>query len=202
MRRSEQQGVPAVRTPSTLLRTLGRVALWSVVALLLLRGANDVLAGEAPAPVTRETRAGVVSWPDDEARAFAVDFTRAYLSYSPRYPQRYARGVLAFVSPDVADSVVPRFAQRHSRQVVQNALVARVERQDDRHALVTVAATLASRSVSTRYLTVPVARDSRGGLTVYDLPSFAAPPARAQVRLPEPEPLSGVERAEIEDVLT
>ena len=203
MRRStEQQGMPAVRTPATLLRTLGRIALWSVVALLLLRGAGDVLAGDAPAPVARESHATAVAWPDDEARAFAVDFTRAYLSYSPRYPQRYARGVLAFVSPDVADSVVPRFAQRDSRQVVQNALVARVEREDDRRALVTVAATLASRNVSTRYLTVPVARDARDGLTVYDLPSFAAPPARGQVRTPEPEPLSGAERAEIEDVLT
>ena len=202
MRRSEQQGAPAVRTPATLLRTLGRVALWSVVALLLLRGANDVLAGDSPAPVTRESRSIALSWPDDEARAFAVDFARAYLSYSPRYPQRYARGVLGFVSPDVADSVVPRFAQRDSRQMVQNALVAHVERQDDRRALVTVAATLAARSVSTRYLTVPVARDGRGGLTVYDLPSFVAPPPRAQVRLPEPEPLSGIERAEIEDVLT
>jgi len=86
-----------VRTPATLLRTLGRVALWSVVALLLLRGANDVLAGDAPAPVTRESRTTALSWPDDEARAFAVDFTRAYLSYSPKSPDGYASSVRSFV---------------------------------------------------------------------------------------------------------
>src|SRR5438552_11375323 len=60
-------------------------------------------------------------------------------------------------------SVVPRFAERHSRQVVQSAVVARVAGVDDRRALVTVAATVASRGVATRYLTVPVARDARDG---------------------------------------
>jgi hypothetical protein len=184
------------------MRALGRAALWSLVALLLLRGAGDVLAGGAPAPVVHASRAAAVSWPDDRARAFAVDFTRAYLSYSPTYPERYARGLLPFVSPDVADSIVPRFAQRRSRQVVQNAVVGGIARVDERRALVTVAATLVSHSVTTRYLTVPVARDARGGLTVDDLPSFAAPPEHGQLRSPDTSPLPGAARAEIEDVLT
>ena len=54
-------------------------------------------------------------------------------------------------------------------------------RLDEGRALVTVAATVVGGSASTRYLTVPVARDARGGLVVYDLPSFSAPPARGQV---------------------
>ena len=49
---------------------------------------------------------------------------------------------------------------------------------DDSHALVTVAA---AATGGTQYLTVPVARDARGGLVVSDLPSLAAPPARASV---------------------
>ena len=119
--------------------------LWCVVALLLVRGAGDVLAGDEPPPPATGARAAAVSWPDDEARAFAVDFARAYLSYSPRHPDRYARGVLPFVSADVAGSVVPRFAQRGSRQVVQSAVVARTAAGGDGRALVTVAATVVGR---------------------------------------------------------
>jgi hypothetical protein len=66
---------------------------------------------------------------------------------------------------------------------------------------VTVAAAVVGREVSTRYLTVPVARDADGGLTVYDLPSFSAPPARGRVESVEVEPLSGVQGAEVQDVL-
>jgi hypothetical protein len=184
-----------------MLRNIGRVVLWGVLALLLVRGAGDVLAGDELPPPASGSRAAAASWPDDEARAFAVDFTRAYLSYSPRQPNRYARGVLSFVSPDVAGSVAPRFAKRDSRQVVQNAVVARTALVGDGRALVTVAATVASREVSTRYLTVPVARGAGGGLTVYDLPSFSAPPARGRVEPVELEPLSGAQGAEVQDVL-
>jgi hypothetical protein len=184
-----------------MLRRIGQVVLWCVLALLLVRGAGDVLAGDRPPPAASGSRAAAASWPDDEARAFAVDFTRAYLSYSPRHPNRYARGVLPFVSPDVAGSVAPRFAKRDSRQVVQNAMVARTASVGDGRALVTVAATVVSREVSTRYLTVPVARGAGGGLTVYDLPSFSPPPARGRVERAELEPFAGAEGAEVQDVL-
>ena len=177
------------------------MVLWCVVALLLVRGASDVLTGEQPPPRAPGSRAVAASWPDDEARAFAVDFARAYLSYSPRNPDRYARGVLPFVSSDVAGSVVPRFGKRGSRQVVQSAVVARTASVGDGRALVTVAATVVSGDVSTRYLTVPVARGTGGGLTVYGLPSFSAPPARGRVEPADLEPISGAEGAEVEDVL-
>ena len=48
---------------------------------------------------------------------------------------------------------------------------------------------------------MPVARDADGGLVVSDLPSFAAPPAQGELPPASLEPLSGAERAEIEDVL-
>ena len=184
-----------------MLRSAGRVVLWCVVALLVVRGAGDVLGGDEPSPPAPGARATATLWPDDEARAFAVDFARAYLSYSPRHPDRYARGVLPFVSADVAGSIVPRFAHRDSRQVVQSAVVARTAASGDGRALVTVAATVVGRTVSTRYLTVPVARDAGGGLVVDDLPSFSAPPARGRVASPELEPLAGTDGAEVQDVL-
>jgi hypothetical protein len=45
--------------------------------------------------------------------------------------------------------------------------------------------------VSTRYLTVPVARDAEGGLVVSDLPSFAPPPRLGRDSAPGLEPLTG-----------
>jgi hypothetical protein len=177
------------------------VVLWGVLALLLVRGATDVLSTSKAATPTAQVRAAAAG-PDDEARAFAVEFTRAYLSYSPRHPERYARGLLPFVSPQVTSSVVPRFAHRGSRQVVQNAVVARAVSVGNGRALITVAASVVGRAVTTRYLTVPVARDARGGLVVSDLPAFSAPPARGQVQRLDPAPLAGPDAAAMQDVLT
>lgn len=84
---------------------------------------------------------------------------------------------------------------------MRSAAVAGTVRLDDRHALITVAAALAAPEPARRLVTVPVARDRRGGLVVYDLPSFASAPVRATVGAPELEPLLGSERAAITDVL-
>jgi hypothetical protein len=179
------------------------MVLWCLVAVLLLRGAGDVLAtSPAREPVRQVQASAPVSWPDDRARAFAGQFARAYLDYSPRRAAGEARELLGFVAPQLTDSVTPQHAERDAGQVVHDAVVAGVERLDDRHALVTVAATLASGTrVSTRFLVVPVARDDRGGLVVYDLPAFAEPPALGQVETPEHEPLTGVDAAPVENVL-
>jgi len=177
------------------------VLLWCLLALLLVRGAADVLSGRERPAVAREAAPARGAWPDDEARAFAIEFTRAYLSFSPRHPDAYAKELAPFLSADLAGSATPRFAPRNSRQVVLGATVARAERVRANQALVTVAATLASPGVTTRYLTVPVARDARGGLTAFDLPSFSPPPARARVEVSQGEPLVGVQRVEIDDVL-
>jgi hypothetical protein len=177
------------------LKRLGRVVLWVFVAVLLIRGAADLFARERPAAAVRSVApASRVVWPNDEARAFAVEFARAYLDYSPREPERSAAAVRAFVAPELADSVVPQFARDAPAQSVGAAAVARSVVIDARHALVTVAVD------GGRYLTVPVARDGAGGLVVYDLPSFAAPPARGQVAPASPDPLSGAQRGAIVDV--
>jgi len=105
------------------------------------------------------------------------------------------------VAPELAASILPQFAPRGSRQVVQDVTIAQAARVDDRHALITVAVTLAAERVSTRHLTVPVARDAEGGLVVSDLPSFAPPPQLGRDSAPELEPLTGAARVEVEDVL-
>jgi hypothetical protein len=119
------------------------VALWSVVVLLLLRGAADLLAVEPRAPATPAPRAAAVTWPDDEARAFAVEFARAYLGWSPRRPSEYERELQGFVSPELAASLVPELTGRGPDQTVQAATVARTATVDSDRALVTAAATAA-----------------------------------------------------------
>jgi hypothetical protein len=197
--RTPSREATGASTPAALLRTFGRAVLWLLVAVLLIRGAADLLGRSAPIAVVRAAPSPLVAWPGDESRAFAADFARAYLSYSTRAPERYAAAVRGFVAADVADDVVPEFAKRAPAGVVGAAMVARTARVDGRRALITVAADVGG---GTRYLTVPVERDAAGGLVVYALPSFAAPPARAQVDPTSLDPLSGPDAGEIEDVLT
>jgi Conjugative transposon protein TcpC len=172
--------------PAGLLKGVGRIALWCVAAVLLVRGAADVMAPAEPPPPAPSAAAAPATWPDDEARAFAVDFARAYLG---------SEQLQAFVAPELTATIAPEYDEP---QEVTSATVARTTAIDDRHALLTVAATV---DADTRYLAVPVGRDAAGGLAVYDLPSLAPPPARAQLPTPRAEPLTGAERSQIQAVL-
>jgi hypothetical protein len=193
---SAARRVRVARTPAELLRTFGRAVLWCVVAVLLLRGTGDVLATPEREPVRVAQRAAPAVWPDDRARAFAVQFARAYLGHSP---ERSSRELLAFVAPELAASIVPQAGRRDADPAeVRDAVVADAERLDGRRALVTVAATVSS---GTRYLVVPVGRDGGGGLVVFDLPSFASPPAAGRLEPAEREPLTGMDAVQVEDVL-
>ena len=186
-------------TMRSVLVAVGRGVLWCVLALLLVRGISDVLAGDRTGESVRPVARPAAAWPDDGARAFAVDFAAAYLSYAPGDQDGYVSRLRRFVSADVAESALPRFAVQ-TQQSVSNATVARTVSVDKAHALVTVAARMSGRSVSA-YLTVPVARDDVGGLTVYDLPSFSAAPVHGKVDPVEPEQLASGEQPAIEDVL-
>jgi Conjugative transposon protein TcpC len=200
--RTASRAAPPIRTPGGLLRGIGRVLLWALVVVLLIRGLAGVLAQDTSPPAARPVaRVAPATWPDDAARSFAADFARAYLSWSPGHPDRYETALRPFVSAEISSLVVPSFGEDATREVVQATSVARVVALDRSHALVTVAAAVAKPEVVTRYLTVPVARDAAGGLVVDDLPSFAAPPARARVTEPETQQLSPADQQQIGDVL-
>lgn len=139
-------------------------------------------------------------WPHERARAFAASFARAYLSYSPRRRQRYARGIGRFMAPELVASAVPELARRGEDQIVAQAAPAGSVRLADGRALVAVAVGPAGNP-GARYLAAPVARDDRDGLVVDELPSFVPAPARGKLEAAESEPLTGTDRAELEDVL-
>ncbi|MGH2944830.1 MAG: conjugal transfer protein [Solirubrobacteraceae bacterium] len=194
----------AVRlTGGELFARLGRLVLWAAVAVVLVRGLGDILASPRSTPIVAARERTRDVWPDDAARAFAVQFATAYLHQSPQDdPGDYARRIADFGSSELASELAPRLDRRGSGQAARTAAVAGSTTVDARHALLTVAATVTTAdAVTTRHLTVPVARDAAGGLTVYDLPSFAAAPTRASAAPPNGEPLVGDERPAVEDVV-
>jgi hypothetical protein len=65
-------------------------SLAGVFWVMLSRGAGDVVATPERGPV-RAVQRGAAVWPDDQSRAFAVQFARAYPSSSPRQTERAAR---------------------------------------------------------------------------------------------------------------
>ena len=165
--------------PRSALRTTGRVALWIAVAVVLVRGLGAIVSDPAGTPAGRGAQIAAVRFPDDEARAFAVRFVSAYLD---------GGGVARFLADGLSDraAVVP---PRGPGARVAWATVAREASLGGARALVTVAAL--RRDGTSRYVTVPVARDERGGLVVSGLPSFSAPPPRASVDGDDVEPLAG-----------
>lgn len=209
MRRMRQRmnrpSVPSrPHTPAELLARLGRLVLWLTVGLLLARGAGDLLASERPAERRDVDRGPAgIGWPDDAARAFAVEFAIAYLNHPPGdTPGAYARRLASFGSTQLVGGLVPHVDDRGAEQVVRSATVAGATTLSTRRALITVAVTVTTgKAPRARYVTVPVARDEHGGRVVYDLPSFAAAPARAAIAPAQGDPLYGPERAPIEDVL-
>jgi Conjugative transposon protein TcpC len=190
-----------VTTLRELAARVGRVALWLLMIVLLVRGAAGLVGGDGQTAVRGQARVAA-PWPDDAARAFAVRFVSAYLERSARDPEADARAITGFVSPELAGELPARWEQPAPRQTVRSAVVSGAVAVDARRALVTVAATVAAARVSTRLVTVPVARDAGGGLVVYDLPSLAPAPSLATVGRELGEPLLGSEGAEVRDVLT
>ena len=190
------------RTVGELLARVGRALLWLLVVVLLLRGLASTFATDEPPTVVHASAAAAPTWPDDAARAFAVEFATASLTHSPTdEPDAYTAKLEAFATPELVAELAPHFDGRELPESVRSATVAGVARIDDDHALVTVAATLDGPTAQ-RLVTVPVARDPHGGLVVDELPSFASAPRRAASEAPEREPLLGAERTAIVDVLT
>lgn len=161
-------------------RTVGRGLLWVAVAVVAIRGVGAIVAG--PEQPSRDGGAMLGErFPDREAGAFAVRFAAAYLGGD----EQAAASFLADGLSDRATIV----SRRGPGASVAWATVAREDRLGGSRALVTVAALLDDGT--SRYVTVPVARDRRGGLAVSGLPSFSPPPPRAALDGEDVEPLTG-----------
>lgn len=181
------------------LASVGRVALWAFVGLVLVRGLGTILGGSDGADRGSLSAAQESRFPDDEARAFALRFTHAFLGGTSQRPDRYRRAVASFFAEDVRDQTAALLPSRGPGAKVAWATVARESALGRFRALITVAA--ASDGV-VRYLSVPIARDRAGGLVVTDLPALSAPPPLGAVDVPEPVTLPDAQARPITDLVT
>jgi hypothetical protein len=166
------------RPPVAALRALGRVALWAVVAVLLLRGGADLLgpSEETPPP----TRLGGES-EDPAVSAFAIRFARTYLQDPSPAALRPLLAAGAYVGTGRPSSA--RGAQVAQAEVIRTSDVG------DGRSVVTVACEL--RDSRTLYLAVPVVRQGAGEAAALGAPSIVAVPATAGADPERPRPIAG-----------
>jgi hypothetical protein len=165
-----------------------RKVLWAGLALLavLVVVPKIIPNKEAPARVIKQS---APSWPDDRAKAWSVEFARAYLSQGPNdKPERISR----FAADSLADSIAPEVAKRPA--VIDDTVVAGATKDG----VMTVAAFMGKE---TKYLSFKIVRQGQA-LAVVSLPGFVSPPARARVEPEALEMLDPNEQAPIDDLLT
>lgn len=161
----------------SLLRGIGRVALWVTVALLLVRGIGAVLANPARESSTPRAEIGG----EGAADAFAVRFARTYLTDpSPSALVPYLAG---------GTSVPAGSPPLGAGSEVAQAEVAGTQNLGGGRAILTVACEL--RDARTLYLAVPIARSGAGEVAALGAPSIVAAPAVAGVGAQRPQPLAG-----------
>jgi hypothetical protein len=168
-----------VRTDSglrSLARGSGRIAIWAVLGLLLIRGALAEPAPSAPAP-----QGGAVGV-DPESAAFAIRFTRAFLA------DPSAESLAPFLAEGVRVAT-GRSPQSKTGEVAQ-AEVSGTEELGDGRSVLTVAAEL--RDARVLYLAVPIVREEAGEVAALGAPSIVAAPGSAGAGSNErPQPLAG-----------
>jgi hypothetical protein len=188
-------------TPGELLSRLGRALLWLAVVVVIVRGLAGIVVTQ-PRPASSRGAPSAPVWPDDAAQAYAVEFAAAYLHVDAGDGGEAPRAALAeLAAPEILDALLPQLDGDTARQDVVSVNATGATILDADHALVSVAARVSGRPPRTVRLTVPIARDAHGGLVVYDLPSLAPGPQRADAGPPVGAPIASEERAAIGDVL-
>jgi hypothetical protein len=171
----------------SLLRGIGRIAIWTVLGLLLIRGVLAEPTASSPAP--QQNAEGV----DPASVAFAVRFARTYMSDPSG----------AALSPFLAEGVqvnggVPPHGEAGT---VAQAEVSGSEELGGGRSVLTVAAEL--RDARTLYLAVPIVREKAGEVAALGVPSIVAAPGRAGADSNErPQPLAGPDAAAIGELVS
>jgi hypothetical protein len=163
----------------------GRIALWAVVLLIGYRGVVAIvmgypgLGGAAPP----EARPGdeVRGFPAALAQAYALEFGRVYLNFSPATAVRRARSLSAFLPPGTD----PELGWNGSaRRTLQSEQVAGIHVVSSHRAVITLLARVNGNLVE---IGVPIYA-SHGALAVSGYPALlpapaqVVPPAQAPVR--------------------
>ena len=176
---------PADSSVRSVLRGLGRVAIWTVLGLLLIRGSWPINL-RAPRLATGRARASI-----PKSAAFAVRFARTYLA-DPS-PQSLA--------PFLAEGRGSGSggARTGSADLVQ-AEVSESKELGDGRSVLTVACEF--RDARVLYLAVPIVRSKAGGVAALGAPSIVAAPGVAGVGSGQrPQPLAGPDAGAIRELV-
>lgn len=166
----------------SLLPPVGRVAIWVVLALLLVRGVGAVLAQpQESAPAGDAVR----SAGDQASAALAVGFARTYLGN----PSQRA------LAPFLAEGARVGGGHSPGGAGVAQAEVGATQRLGGGRTVLTVACEL--RDGRALYLAVPISRSGAGEVAVTGAPWMVAAPSTAGVVAARPRPLAGPEAGAI-----
>jgi hypothetical protein len=159
-----------------------RIVLWAALLVIVFRGLTAIVfdralapAGGGPAPgSTAAGNAVTGQFPVALAEAYATEFGRVYLGFSPQSLLPREQALEAFVPPSVL-AADPNLGWNGVGQVNLQALqVAGIKVQDPRHAVVTLLALIGGQLTE---LGVPVAA-AGGGLVVTGQPAWLPAPQR------------------------
>src|SRR6266550_659447 len=159
-----------------------RVVLWTALAVVAFRGITAIIVNSSPAPAPGPgagTAAG--QFPVSLAEAYATEFGRVYLGFSPQSVGQREQALAAFVPPAVL-AASPSLGWNGIGQLnLQSLQVAGIKVQDPQHAVVTLLALLNGQLME---LGVPVAATG-SGLVVTGEPAWLPAPPRIS---PPPAP--------------
>lgn len=159
-----------------------RVVLWTALAVVAFRGITAIISGSSPAPAGGTSPANATGeFPVSLAEAYATEFGRVYLGFSPQSVGQREQALASFVPPAVS-AVNPSLGWNGIGELnLQSLQVAGIRVQDQKHAVVTLLALLNGQLME---LGVPVAATG-SGLVVSGEPAWLPAPPRIS---PPPAP--------------
>jgi hypothetical protein len=158
-----------------------RGVLWTALLVIAFRGITAIIFSASPAPAGRTGTGTGGEFPVSLAEAYATEFGRVYLGFSPQSLGQREQALAAFVPPTVS-AANPSLGWNGIGQLdLQSVQVAGIKVQDPQHAVVTLLALLGGQLME---LGVPVAATG-SGLVVSGEPAWLPAPPRIS---PPPAP--------------
>jgi len=157
-----------------------RIILWAAVLVIGYRGVMAIALNETPANsnggTVVTTGGAAAQFPVPLAEAFAMQFGRVYLTYSPADAATRQSQLQAFIAPNVAGAN-PQFGMNgQGTMQVSGESVARIDVSNANSAVVTLLATVNNSQME---FAVPIYY-AGGGIVVSGLPSLLPAPLLVQ----------------------
>jgi len=153
-----------------------RVVLWTALLVVAFRGITAIIFGQALAPAAGGTGAGTAGeqFPVAMAEAYASEFGRVYLGFSPQSQVQREQALAAFLPASLL-AAHPNLGWNGVGQLnLQSLQVAGIKVQDRQDAVVTLLALVSGQLME---LGVPVAA-AGGGVVVSGEPAWLPGPAQ------------------------